>query len=199
MLPSLPAELDTRHRDILTTRQREVTTAVPGLFTVLAPYVDEPLLSLDSAGKLWLIASRRHDPLTRADAGYVIPKGPLAEMRRLVAAGIRVEQIVIAHEVRRDTRSQRLIPLLAGGPRRCAPEVARELVGPVPAHPAAARVATSMETALRTVGGGAAFLARSGWRAVTQLDPIIFGVIGADRQLTAGRPVLWIALTAWEW
>jgi hypothetical protein len=199
MLPTLAAEPDTRHRDILTTRQREITTAVPGLFTVVAPYIDEPLLSLDSAGKLWLIASRRHDPLTRADAGYVIPKGPLTDMRRLAAAGIRVEQIVIAHEVRRDATAERLIPLLAGGPRRCAPEVARELVGPVPAHPAATRVATSMEAALRAVGGGAAFLARSGRRAVSQLDPIIFGVIGADRHLVPGQPALWIALTAWEW
>jgi hypothetical protein len=32
-----------------------------------------------------------------------------------------------------------------------------------------------------------------------RLDPVIFGLIGADRRLEPGAPALWVACTKWEW
>jgi hypothetical protein len=199
MLPLPAAEPETPDRDILAARRQQIVRAVPGLFAEIAPYVDEPVLSVDARGTLWLVAAHQHDPLVRADARYVIPKGPLADLRRLADSGLRVEHVVVAHEVRPDAKARRLMPLLADGPRRCAPEVARELVGPVPEYPVAARVATAMDAALRGAARGAGAVARSSRRALAQLDPIIFGVVGSDRPLRPGQPALWIALTAWEW
>lgn len=199
MLPVLAVEPETQDRDILAARRRQVVRALPGLFTEIAPYVEKPVLSVDPRGKLWLVTALKHDPLAGADGRYVIPEAPQADLRCLAASGIRVEHIVVAHEVRRTARTDRLMPLLADGPRRCGPEVARALVGSVPEYPPAARVAAAMDTALRGLTRGADVLARSSRRAVAHLDPIIFGVIGAGRPLNPGHPALWVALTAWEW
>jgi hypothetical protein len=35
--------------------------------------------------------------------------------------------------------------------------------------------------------------------AAGRLDPVIFGLIGADGRLEPGWPALWVACTKWEW
>ena len=199
MLLELKSESDRLTTMRLRERQAEIAAADPELRPKLAPWIDWPLITLQH-GLPWLIAPSERDPLRTPDGRYVIPTRPLAELRRLSATGVQFDQIAIAHELNQPSQVRQLLPLLMDGPRICTDQVARQLVGPVPAHPRVAQLAEIMDRcAADIVRVARAGSATAGRISALVHDPIIFGVVGCRGALVTGEAALWYPLTAWEW
>ena len=145
-----------------------------------------------------MLSPLKCDPLTGPGGRYVLPPSAVADLRRIAAAGIEFHTMVVGHEIDLNGPARQLVPQLRDGPRSCPPDLARALVGPVPADPRAAQLARSMGWAMTAVARPVTALARRGETA-RRLDPVIFGLIGADGRLEPGWPALWVACTKWEW
>ena len=183
-------------RQTLTAIQQQVQSAVPGLASRITPCIDRPQLRLSSDGRVWMLSPLSCDPLTGPGGRYVLPPSAVADLRRIAAAGIEFHAMVVAHEIDPNGPARQLVPQLRDGPRSCPPDLARALVGPVPAEPRAAQLARSIGRAITAVVRPVQALAHETAR---QLDPVIFGLIGADGRLEPGWPALWVACTSWEW
>jgi len=183
-------------RQTLTALRQQIQSAVPGLASRIGPCIDRPQLQLANDGCVWMLSPLKCDPLTGPGGRYVLPPSAVADLRRIVAAGIDFHTMVVGHEIDLNGPARRLIPQLRNGPRSCPPDLARALVGPVPADPRAAQLARSMGRAVTAVARPMTALARETAR---HLDPVIFGLIGADGRLEPGAPALWVACTEWEW
>ncbi|TCO13874.1 hypothetical protein EV652_12534 [Kribbella steppae] len=168
---------------------------VPQLPVLRAVWHDDPLIVLDGTVP-YLVTPAARDPHRGADGRHLVPTAQLAQLRRLVDAGLQFDEIAIAHELDPDGPVSTLLPVLRSGPMTCSDEVARTVVGPVPEHPGVAKVVRALD---RVAGGfsAAGSLVRAGAEAV--LDPIVFGVIGLDPALRDGTPALWYPLAAWRW
>jgi hypothetical protein len=183
-------------RQSLTAVQQRVQSVMPGLAARISPCIDRPQLRLTSASRIWILSPLTCDPLTGPGGRYVLPSSAVADLRRIAAAGIEFHTIVVGHEIDMNGPARQLIPQLRDGPRSCPPGLARALVGPVPADPRAAHLARAMDRAITAVTRPVAALTRE---TVRRLDPVIFGLIGADGRLDPGWPALWVACTKWEW
>jgi hypothetical protein len=183
-------------RQTLTALQQQVQSAVPGLASRIGPCIDRPQLRLANDDRVWMLSPLKRDPLTGPGGRYVLPPSAVADLRLIAAAGIEFHTMVVGHEIDLNGPARQLIPQLRDGPRSCPPDLARALVGPVPADPRAAQLARSMGRAITAVARPVTALARETAR---RLDPVIFGLIGADRRLEPGAPALWVACTKWEW
>jgi hypothetical protein len=193
------AEHDTAvaaYRQTLTVIQQQIHSTVPGLASGIRPCIDRPQLRLASDNRVWLLSPLRCDPLTGPGGRYVLPPSAVADLRRIAAAGIEFHTMVVGHEIDRNGPARQLIPQLRDGPKSCLPDLARALVGPVPADPQAAQLARCMGRAITAVTRRVPALARE---AAGRLDPVIFGLIGVAGRLEPGRPALWVACTKWEW
>jgi hypothetical protein len=183
-------------RQTLTAIQQQVQLAVPGLATRIAPCIDRPQLRLTGDSRVWMLSPLSCDPLTGPGGRYVVPPSALADLRRIAAAGIEFHAMAVAHEIDPDGPVRQLVPQLRDGPRSCPPQLALALVGAVPADPRADRLARSMGRALTATARSMQVLARE---TAARLDPVMFGLIGADGRLDPGWPALWVACTSWEW
>jgi hypothetical protein len=190
---------------VLARRAQDVDIAVANLRYPPwgAPWIGAPVVGLHG-GRIWLLTPAERDPVRTADDRHVVPARPLSELRLLAATGTEFHHIAIAHELDHHGPARQLLPDLADGPQMCTDQVARQVVGPVPAHPGVARLAAMMEL----FSAGAVQLAKAGWVAVVGAsvlshavlrDPIIFGIVGADGPPMVGETALWYPLTAWEW
>lgn len=184
------------YRQRLSAIQQQIHSAVPDLASRIRPCIDRSQLRLASDDRVWLLSPLRCDPLTRPGGRYVLPPSAVADLRRIAAAGIEFHTMVVGHEIDLNGPARQLIPQLRDGPKSCLPDLARALVGPVPADPRAAQLARCMGRAITAVTRPVPALARE---AAGRLDPVIFGLIGADGRLEPGWPALWVACTKWEW
>ena len=176
--------------------QQQIQSAVPGLASRIGPCADRPQLRLVNGDCVWMLSPLKCDPLTGPGGRCVLPPPAVAELRRIAAAGIEFHTMVVGHEIDLNGPARQLIPQLRDGPRTCPLDLARALVGPVPADPRAAQLARSMGRAINAVARPVTALARETAR---RLDPVIFGLIGADGRVEPGAPALWVACTKWEW
>ena len=183
-------------RQQLTTLQQQIQSAVPGLASRIGPCIDRPQLHLANGDCIWMLSPLKCDSLAGPGGRYVLPPSAVADLRRIVDAGIEFHTMVVGHEIDLNGPARQLLPQLRDGPRSCPLDLARALVGPVPADPRAARLARSMGRAITAVARPVTALARETAR---RLDPVIFGLIGTDGQLEPGAPALWVACTKWEW
>jgi hypothetical protein len=121
-----------------------------------------------------------------------VPRAQRRALAALAAQGVPFERIAIAHELDPLGPVRLLVPALCDGPRTCTPIVARQVAGPLPAHPGLARMSRAFgRLAGATISAGSA-------AAALLLDPIVFGVVAPDR-LDHGAPALWYPLVAWRW
>jgi hypothetical protein len=183
------------HRQTLTALQQQIQNALPGVASRIGPFVDRPQLRLVD-DRIWMLSPLSCDPLTGPGGRYVLPPFAVADLRRITAAGIEFHTMVIGHEIDLNGPVGQLIPQLRDGPKSCPPDLARALVGRVPADPRAAQLARFMSWAITAVARPVTTLARESAR---RLDPVIFGLIGADGRLEPGGPALWVACAKWEW
>ncbi len=159
-----------------------------------APSVQEwsdlPVVLLDH-GVPWLYGPLEHDPLLGPAGSGVLPRRERRILRERAERGPRFDAVAVAHELDPRGPVRVLLPMLRDGRCTCAPAVARELVGPPPAHPAVARAAGLLAAAVRAPRALAGV-------ADAVLDPIVFGVV-APHGLVPGEPCLWYPLAAWRW
>ncbi|MDQ2707948.1 MAG: hypothetical protein M3Z25_10055 [Actinomycetota bacterium] len=151
---------------------------------------DAPVLTLDR-GRPWLYSPIERDPLARGGR-TVVPRAQLRQLDKLAARHLPIQRLAVAHELDPVGPARDLVPLLRNGSRTCTDDVARQLVGPLPAHPGVARAARLVDA----VVGGAGRAAAGGFGSLR--DPVVFGVIAPTRPLH-GEPCLWFLLAAWIW
>ena len=151
---------------------------------------DRPVVGLDG-GTPWLYAFA--DP-TPCAARTGTPSSPVGSAGSCPDRGGRsqFDAVAVAHELDVNGPVRSLMAELADGPRTCTDEVARALVGPVPAHPGVSRAAGMLaRSSAASPGVGGAALDRL-------LDPIVFGVV-APYGLAHGLPGVFQPLVAWKW
>jgi hypothetical protein len=188
------AALDSAARDELTRVAVALDRRWPQLPPpIVLPWSDQPVVARDR-DSVWLWGPAARDPLAGRDGETVVPRRQRQELARIAAEGTAFDAVAVAHELDPDGPARRLLPLLHDGPRTCTDEVARELVGPVPAHPRVARAAGTLGALVRS---GPA-LARVGGVLDRLLDPVVFGVV-APRGLVHGTPAVFQPLVAWRW
>lgn len=153
---------------------------------------DLPVVALDR-GAPWLYGPADRDPLMGVGGPAALPRRQRRQLEDVAASGPRFQAVAIAHELAPDGPARPLLPLLRNGPRTCTDDVARELVGPAPAHPGVVRAAGLLDTLF---GGGAPATAARALDAL--LDPIVFGVL-APAPLVHGTASLWYPIAVWRW
>ena len=160
---------------------------------LLLEWTETPLVSTDSSGVPWVIAPAEHDPLRSARGRTVIPHKQRAQLKRIAKLGVPFQRLAIAHELDPQGPVRQLLPALRTQPQPCTNELARALVGAVPAHPGVTRAVMVLDAAVSGATSAVGINA-----VVSILDPIIFGVIAPTpprhRQLC-----LWYPLVAWRW
>jgi hypothetical protein len=156
-------------------------------------WTERPLVSVDRSGIPWIIGPAEQDPLRGSRGRTVIPRKQRARLKRIAELGVPFQRLAIAHELDPEGPVQKLLPALRTSPQPCTNEVARELVGDVPAHPGVTRAVGVIDAAVRGATSAVAINA-----IVNALDPIIFGIIAPTPP--QGRQLcLWYPLVAWRW
>jgi len=151
---------------------------------------EDPVLTLDREAP-WLYAPIERDPQATRDRRTAVPRAQLRRLKQLAARGAPFQRIAVAHELDPDGLARSLSPTLRDGPRTCTDAVARELVGPLPAH-------SRLFQATRVLDALVARPARTAAATIELLlDPIIFGVIAPSGPVQ-GEPCLWYPLAVWR-
>ena len=156
-------------------------------------WTETSLVSIDRSGVPWVIGPVEHDPLPSARGRTVIPGKQRAQLKRIAKLGVPFQRLAIAHELDPQGPVRQLLPALRTQPQLCTQEVARALVGDVPAHPGVTRAVTVLDAAVSGATSAVGINAM-----VSVLDPIIFGVI-APTPPRHGSLCLWYPLVAWRW
>ena len=156
-------------------------------------WTERPLLAVDRSGIPWVISPAERDPLRDSRERTVVPRRQRARLKRIAKLGVPFQRLAIAHELDTDGPAKDLLPALTEGPRPCTDEVARALVGSVPAHRGTSRAIRALESPIWAATSTAPIKLLS-----TVLDPIIFGII-APTAPRHGEPCLWYPLVAWRW
>jgi hypothetical protein len=156
-------------------------------------WTETPLVSIDRSGVPWLIGPAEHDPLQSARGRTVIPPKQRAQLKRIAKLGVPFQRLAIAHELDPEGPVRQLLPALRTQPQPCTNELARALVGEVPAPPGVTRAVTVLDAAVSGATSAVGINA-----VVSALDPIIFGVI-APTPPRHGHLCLWYPLVAWRW
>jgi hypothetical protein len=137
------------------------------------------------------------DPLRNRSGEHPIPAHIRAQLRRRRREGTDFPVLAILHELDRTGPVIDILPMLREGPVTCSPQVAREVVGPVPEHPVVQGISVTLDRIVARGTGAAGRLIRSG---VTKLDPIIFGVVAEHGGVPHhGEPALWYPIVSWRW
>ena len=163
------------------------------LAPVVLAWTERPVVAIDDSGVPWIYGPVERDPLRGSAGRTVIPRRQLARLKRIAELRIPFQQLAIAHELDSDGPVQQLLPQLQAGTRTCSDELARTLVGELPAHPGVSRAVRVLDAAVRGATSAVPVDA-----VITILDPIIFGII-APTQPRQGQPCLWYPLAAWRW
>ena len=116
---------------------------------LLLEWTETPLVSLDRSGVPWVIGPAERDPLRSSRGRTVVPRRQRVRLKRMADLGVPFQRLAIAHELDPGGPVQRLLPALRDGPRTCTDEVARALVGGVPAHPGVTRGVRVLDAAVR--------------------------------------------------
>lgn len=148
-------------------------------------WTETPLVSIDRSGVPWVIAPAK--PRT------VIPHKQRVQLKRIAKLGVPFQRLAIAHELDPQGPVRPLLPALRTQPQPCTNELARVLVGEVPAHPGVTRAVMVLDAAVNGATSAVGINA-----IVSVLDPIIFGVI-APTPPRHGQLCLWYPLVAWRW
>jgi hypothetical protein len=156
-------------------------------------WTETPLVSIDRSGVPWVIGPAEHDPLRSSRGRTVIPHKQRAQLKRIAKVGVPFQRLAIAHELDPEGPVRQLLPALRSQPQPCTHELARVLVGEVPAHPGVTRAVMVLDAAVSGVTSAVGINA-----IVSVLDPIIFGVI-APTPPRHGQLCLWYPLVAWRW
>jgi hypothetical protein len=159
----------------------------------LLEWTETPLVALDRSDIPWVIGPAEHDPLQSTRGRTVIPHKQRAQLKRIAKLGVPFQRLAIAHELDPQGRVRQLLPALRTQPQPCTNELARALVGDVPAHPGVTRAVTVLDAAVNGATSAVGINA-----VVSVLDPIIFGVI-APTPPRHGHLCLWYPLVAWRW
>jgi hypothetical protein len=159
----------------------------------LLEWTETPLVALDRSDTPWVIGPAEHDPLQSTRGRTVIPHKQRAQLKRIAKLGVPFQRLAIAHELDPQGRVRQLLPALRTQPQPCTNELARALVGDVPAHPGVTRAVTVLDAAVNGATSAVGINA-----VVSVLDPIIFGVI-APTPPRHGHLCLWYPLVAWRW
>jgi hypothetical protein len=158
-------------------------------------WTETPLISIDRSGVPWIIGPAEHDPLRTASGRTVIPYKQRAQLKRVAKLGVPFQRLAIAHELDPEGPVRELLPALRTQPQTCSNELARALVGEVPAHPGVTRAVMVLDAAVSGATSAVGINA-----VVSVLDPIIFGVIApALAPPRHGYLCLWYPLVAWRW
>jgi hypothetical protein len=190
--PSQPAEVRTHPE--LTELSVQIKQRWPSLpQPLLLEWTETPLVSTDSSGVPWAIGPVERDPMRGSRGRTVVPRRQLNRLKRIAELGVPFQRLAIAHELDLEGPVGQLLPILRDGPQPCTDEVARALVGGVPAHPGVSRAVRVLDSAVRGATTTVPINA-----LVSALDPIIFGVI-APNGPRHGQLCLWYPLAAWRW
>jgi hypothetical protein len=154
---------------------------------VVLPWSDDPVLLLDGR-RPWLYAPARRDPAL-IDGRAVVPRRQAKRLAVFAELGVPFCEVAIAHELDPAGPAKGLVPILEEGPRRCTDDHARALVGPVPPHPLAALTVRLLDALVRGTAGTTCRVL---------LDPILFGVVGAERPKN-GELRMFVPLATWRW
>jgi hypothetical protein len=188
--PSHPPEVRTDPE--LTQLSVQIKKKWPDLRDPLAlEWIEAPLVS-DRSGVPWVVGPAERDPLRSARGGSVIPRKQRAKLKRIAELGVPFQRLAIAHELDPEGPVKDLLPALKEAPQICTDEVARALVGEVPAHPDVVRAVQALDAIMC---GATSMVPTRVW---VLLDPIIFGVI-APTPPQHGQLCLWYPLVAWRW
>jgi hypothetical protein len=194
-VPSRPTALDRTARAELTEFSTNLKWVWRNLPTPITLEWSESLVVALDQGSPWVYGPVERDPLRHSGGGSVMPRQVLKRLKKKAKLGLPFQRLAIAHELDRDGPASRLLPALEAGPRVCPDEVARELVGDVPAHPGVARAVRVMDAA---VGGATSAAGVTTHLVSSLLDPIVFGVV-APQPPRHGELCLWYPLAAWRW
>jgi hypothetical protein len=155
---------------------------------------DSLVVALDQ-GRPWIYGPVERDPLRGSRGGSVLPQRKRRRLKKIARLGVPFQRLAIAHELDREGPVGDLLPALEEGPRTCTDELARVLVGDIPAHPGVSRAVRVLDGAV----AGATFAASLPASLVSSvLDPIVFGVV-APQPPRHGELFLWYPLAAWRW
>jgi hypothetical protein len=160
---------------------------------VVLEWSERPVVVLDNHRVPWIYGPVERDPLRNRRGGTVMPHRERARLKRISELGVPFQRLVIAHELDPNGPIHDHLPALEEGPKTCTDEVARVLVGEVPAHPGVERAIRALDAAV-----GGAVSAMPSHLLTTILDPIIFGII-APTPPQQGQLCLWYPLAAWRW
>ena len=156
-------------------------------------WTETPVVSIDRSGVPWVIGPAEHDPLQGARGRTVIPHKQRAQLKRIAKLGVPFQRLAIAHELDPEGPVRQLLPVLRTQPQPCTNELARVLVGEVPAYPGVTRAVMVLDAAISGATSAIGINA-----VVSVLDPIIFGII-ARTPPRHGQLCLWYPLVAWRW
>ena len=196
-VPAVPRTVTDNRRQELLNLHQELAQLTDLPTPVIQAFSEAPVIALDPRHGAWIVVPAERDPLRNRRSHHRIPAQPRRELQRVAESGVRFDRIVIAHELDPRGPVAEIVPLLADGPHTCTDEVARRLVGPLPAHPRTSRAVALLDA----IAQGTTSLA-AGFAAVAESlarDPIVFGVLGHPEPVDHGRPALWYPLTAWTW
>jgi hypothetical protein len=160
---------------------------------IMLEWRDSPTAAIDRSGTPWIFAPVERDPLRGSRGKTVIPRQQLARLKQIADLEVPFQRLAIAHELDPQGPVHHLLPDLRSGPRTCTDELARTLVGDLPAHPGVVRAVRALDAA---VGGATSALPKQLLSAL--MDPIIFGII-APTAPRHGERCLWYPLVAWRW
>jgi hypothetical protein len=194
-IASRPHALERKTRAELTGLNHYLHWIWPALPTPMTlGWSDSLVVGLDQRTP-WIYGPVERDPLRHSDGGSVLPRRVLKRLKKIAKLGVPFQRLAIAHELDREGPVRDLLPALKEGPRICTDELARVLVGDIPAHPGVTRAVRVLDAAV----GGATIAAGLPVSLVSSvLDPIVFGVL-APQPPRHGELCLWYPLAAWRW
>src|SRR5215218_987367 len=189
-----PQRPDRLSRGELTSLHSDVHQKWPSLHApIVLRWSESPTAALDSSGTAWIYGPVERDPLRGSHERSVVPRKQRTQLKRIAKLGVPFQRLAIAHELDPEGPVRQLLPALRTQQQPCTNELARALVGEVPAHPGVTRAVTVLDAAVNGATSAVGINA-----VVSVLDPIIFGVIAPTppqhRQLC-----LWYPLAAWRW
>ena len=166
----------------------------PSLHSPVVDEWSEDLVLVLDGSVPWMMGPAERDPLQGRFGTNVLPRA--ARIRLAEVDGLRVpfQHAAFAHELDPVGPVEPFLPTLRTGRHSCTPDVARTLVGDVPAHPWVSSVLAMLDWAAR----GPRTTKAPPRTGRPGLSRIIFGVT-ALTPLQDGHLCLWFPLTAWRW
>jgi hypothetical protein len=195
-LRSRPLHADRATRDGLMELAADLTFGRSDLCSpIVEEWSEDLVLVLDDHGVSWLRGPVERDPLQGRRGTSVLPRAAQIRLREIERLRMPFQRVAFAHELDPMGPVEPLLPALRTGRHTCTADVARTLVGDVPAHPWVSGILAMLDWAAR---GPRAALKAGPETARPALTRIIFGVTAPTSPLN-GQLCLWFPITAWRW